>query len=142
MLIADVKTREVLIGPNCSIVFENDSSKNMTPTGEELIATLTMSYDDEEIKKIKINQLKGLENTVYITVFGHERVYSRLFNSETRFETDTTFGLSLRFQFKQGQIVDFKDIKDTVKLGINHDLYPYEVVLTDTIKQELIKDFA
>ena len=142
MLAVDINTREVLIGPDCSIVFENDVLKNMVPSGDELVATLTMKYDDEDIKKIKMNQLKGLENTVYITVFGHDRVYSRLYSSETRTETDNTFSFGLRFQLKQGQIADFKDLKDKVKLGIAHDLYPYEIVLSDTLRTELVKDFA
>ena len=48
----------------------------------------------------------------------------------------------LRFEFKPGQIVDFKDMKNKVYIGIAHDLYPYEVLLSDEIRTILSKDFA
>jgi hypothetical protein len=139
MLTVDLKTREILIGPNCNIVFENDKSKKLVPSGDELIITLTMQYDDEDVKRIKMDQLKGIENTAYVLIFGYERVYGQLVNTS---ESPKSFSFVINFKFKQGQIVDFKDFSDKVKIGIAHDLYPYEVVLSDEIRSELVKDFS
>ena len=139
MLTVDLKARELLIGPNCHIVFENDKEKDLVPSGDEIIISFTMNYDDEEIKKIKFNQLEGIENTVYILVFGYERVYGQ---SVSLHQSSTSFSFVIKFKLKQGQVVDFKDLKDTVKLGIAHDFYPYEIILSNELRQELGKDFA
>lgn len=139
MLIVDLKPRELLIGPNCHIVFENDKEKDLVPSGDELIITLTMNYDDPEIKKIKFDQFKGIENTVYILIFGYERVYGQLISTH---QSPTSFSFVINFRLKQGQVVDFKDLKDIVKLGIAHDFYPYEIILSNELRQELIKDFS
>jgi hypothetical protein len=168
--IAHRRSRQLPIGPNCTLAFEDRStikyqiqemlfiektfSKNgindeisayngLIPTGSNLMATMTLEYGDPELRKIKLSQLKNIERTVYFRIQGNERVYARADEDMERTnEVKTSAVHFLRFEFKPGQIVDFKDMKNKVYIGIAHDLYPYEVLLSDEIRTILSKDFA
>ena len=141
-MLVDLKTYELLIGPNCTVVFENDPLRGLLPSGDDLIVSMILEYGDADIKKIKVTQLRNIENTVYISILGNERVYGRQVDLAPINETETNSIFQLRFQFKQGQIVDFKDLKNKVSIGIGHDLYPYQVFIPDALKEKLIKYFA
>ena len=163
------RSRQVPIGPNCTLAFEDretikyqiqemlyiektfspsgikdelEAYNPLIPIGNNLVATMTLEYGDPEVRKIKLEQLKNIENTVYIRIDGHERVYARADEDLERSNDSKTSSVHfLNWQFKPGQIADFKDMKNNVVLGIAHDLYPYEVKLADHHRLELIKDF-
>jgi len=100
-------------------------------------AQIIMEFDDKDIKKIKLEQLKNIENTAYIRIAGHERVYARGSDEINISETASIY--NILFDFNPGQVVDFKDETITIVLGVSHDLYPYEMVLKDHVKELLRK---
>jgi hypothetical protein len=164
------RQRQVAVGPNCTLAFEDrdtvkyqiqemlyiektftpkgikdelDAYTPLIPNGTNLIATMTLEYGDPEIRKVKLEQLRAIEDTVYFRIQGHQRVYALADEDMERSnETKTSSLHFLRFEFKPGEIVDFKDISNKVYIGISHDLYPYEVMLSDEVRKELVKDFA
>lgn len=164
------RLRQVPIGPNCTLAFEDkdtvkyqiqemlfiertfsaagikdelDAYNPLIPTGTNLIATMTLEYGDPELRKIKLEQLKNIEDTVYLRIQGHQRVYALADEDLQRSNDSKTSAVHfLRFELKPGEIVDFKDMSNKVYLGIGHDLYPYEIQISDELRKELIEDFA
>jgi len=164
------RQRQIAVGPNCTLAFEDkdtvkyqiqemlyiektftprgikdelDAYTPLIPNGSNLIATMTLEYGDPEIRKVKLEQLKTIEDTVYFRIQGHQRVYALADEDMERSnETKTSSVHFLRFEFKPGEIVDFKDTSNKVYIGISHDLYPYEVQISDQVRKVLIGDFA
>jgi hypothetical protein len=110
---------------------------NQEKLGHMIKAQIIMEFDDKDIKKIKLEQLKNIENTAYIRIAGYERVYARGSDEINISETASIY--NILFDFNPGQVVDFKDETITIVLGISHDLYPYEMVLKDHVKELLRK---
>ena len=164
------RIRQVSIGPNCTLAFEDrdtvkyqvqemlfiertftsngikdelDAYNPLIPTGTNLIATMTLEYGDPELRKIKFEQLKNIEETVFLRIQGHPRIYAIADEDLQRSNDDKTSAVHfLRFELQPGAIVDFKDPSNKVYLGISHDLYPYEILLSEDTRKELAKDFA
>jgi hypothetical protein len=90
-----------------------------------------------------LEQLKNIEETVYLRIQGQPRIYAIADEDLQRSNDAKTSAVHfLRFELKPGAIVDFKDSSNKVYLGISHDLYPYEIMLSDETRMELVKDFA
>lgn len=164
------RQRQVAIGPNCTLAFEDkdtikyqiqemlyiektftprgikdelDAYNPLIPNGTNLIATMTLEYGDPELRKIKLEQLKNIEDTVYLRIQGHQRIYAIADEDLERSNDAKTSAVHfIRFDLKPGEIVDFKDLTNKVYIGISHDLYPYEVMLGDNTREELVKDFV
>ena len=45
----------------------------------------------------------------------------------------------LNFDFKPNQLADLKDVSNKVVLGIAHDMYPYELTMKDSFRENLIR---
>jgi len=164
------RLRQVPIGPNCTLAFEDsetvkyqvqemlyiertfteggikdelDAYNPLIPSGTNLIATMTLEYGDPELRRIKLEQLKNIEDTVYLRIQGHPRLYAIADEDLVRTnEAKTSAVHFLRFELNAGQIVDFKDVNNKVYLGISHDLYPYEIQVSEEVRKALIGDFA
>lgn len=131
------------IGPNCKLTFYNDPESKVVHTGDNLVCRVLMDYYDKDTKKIKLEQYANIEHTVYLKIFGHERIYGKPLETNTKDEeTESTAVYYLNFQLKQGQIVDFKETKNKLSLGLAHDLYPYEIIVKDEHRVELEKNFV
>lgn len=133
-------------------MLELEQTEILVPIGHQMIfnfeqadlvhmlkAQMIMEFDDKDVKKIKLEQLQNIENTVYIRIAGHERVYAK--GSQDLNTSNTAMIHNVLFDFKPGEVVDFKYLKNTVVLGITHDMYTYEITLKDTVKEQLIKNF-
>jgi hypothetical protein len=164
------RLRQVPIGPNCTLAFEDsetvkyqvqemlyiertfteggikdelDAYNPLIPSGTNLIATMTLEYGDPELRRIKLEQLKNIEDTVFLRIQGHQRIYAIADEDLVRTnEAKTSAVHFLRFELNAGQIVDFKDVNNKVYLGISHDLYPYEIQVSEEVRKALIGDFA
>ena len=164
------RQRQLPVGPNCTLAFEDretikyqiqemlyiektfskqgiqdeiEAYRNLIPTGNNLMATMCLEYGDPEVRKVKLEQLRNIENTVYFRVQGNQRIYARADEDMERTnEVKTSSVHFLRFEFKTNEIVDFKDFNNKVYVGISHDLYPYEVQVSDEVRKALIGDFT
>lgn len=118
------------IGPNAKISFDQGSPAL-------LIGKLTIEHGSEDIKKIKTEQLANIEKTVYIRVAGNERVYA---HGNSDISTDPATSVhTLTFEFKPNQLADFKDTNTKAILGIAHDMYPYELSMKLSFRENLIR---
>lgn len=131
-----------MIGPSCTMTFQPIDKKPIH-SGDNLVIKMILNHYDSDVKKIKVDQYKGIENTVYIRIFGHEKCYAKPIEGPRHIEeTDSNSVFLINFILKQGQIIDFKDAKNKIALGIAHDLYPYELSLKEEFREELVKNFT
>lgn len=120
----------VFIGTNAKVYFESGG-------GSILLGKLVLDHGNEETKKIRVEQLSNIEKTVFIRIAGNERVYAHG-NTDTS-EDATTSVHTLSFEFKPNQLADFKDTNNKVILGIAHDMYPYELTMKASFRENLIR---
>jgi hypothetical protein len=133
MLETQTEVAEVIVPIGHQMIIKFSQEK----LGHMIKAQMIMEYEDKDIKKVKLEQLKNIENTAYIRIAGHERVYAR--GSDEINVSETASIYNVLFDFKPGEVVDFKDEKNTIVLGISHDFYPYEMILKDHVKELLRK---
>ena len=120
----------VFIGPYAKVSFEGGG-------GTILLAKMTLDHGDEKTKKVRIEQLTNIEKTVFIRIAGNERVYAQ--GHEDTSTNPSTSVYELNFDFKPNQLADLKDVSNKVVLGIAHDMYPYELTMKDSFRENLIR---
>jgi hypothetical protein len=133
MLETQTEVAEVIVPIGHQMIIKFSQEK----LGHMIKAQMVMEYEDKDLKKIKLEQLKNIENTAYIRIAGHERVYAR--GSDEINVSETASIYNILFDFKPNEVVDFKDDANTIVLGVSHDFYPYEMVLKDHVKELLRK---
>ncbi|MBH87783.1 MAG: hypothetical protein CMJ12_01335 [Pelagibacterales bacterium] len=114
----------------------------LVPNGKELTATMMIEIDDPLRRKNFLSRLGGVEEKVKIIVEGSE-IYA---DSEKDVDRTTGDGKAsavhfLHFKFSDELIEAFKDINNTVQIGIDHDAYGHLSIVSDQVREELAKEF-
>lgn len=162
------KKRQLAIGPNATIFFENwhtmlsqiqemlriekggaeqlrdelEAYNPMVPNGRELTATLMFEVEDQAERREFLARLGGVENQVFIAV-GEERIEAV---PEGDVERSTAEGKTsavhfLHFPFEDDQVVRMGDQDVPVEIGIDHKNYSHRSPVPDEIRNELLADF-
>ena len=129
-------------GGDNQIVDELSAYNPLIPNGKELVATLMFEIDNPLSRSEFLNKVGGIEQKVYIKI-NDEKVISvpEKDLDRTSSEGKASSVQFIHFNFKDEQIKSFRDLKNKVKLGINHDFYDHELEIPDIIRESLIKDF-
>ena len=114
----------------------------LIPNGKELVATLMFEIDEPELRTNFLNKVGGIEKSVYI------KINSEKINAIPEKDVDRTSKEGkassvqfVHFKFSDDQIEKFKDIKNLIFLGIDHDLYNHVTQISEITKKSLISDF-
>jgi len=114
----------------------------LIPNGKELVATLMFEIDEPELRTNFLNKVGGIEKSVYI------KINSEKINAIPEKDVDRTSEEGkassvqfVHFKFSDDQIEKFKDIKNLIFLGIDHDLYNHVTQISEITKKSLISDF-
>ena len=162
------KSRQVAIGPNATLYFEDrmvmqyqvqemlrierifekeavqeelDAYNPLIPDGSNWKATFMLEYPDVEQRKIELAKLIGVEKKVWVRVGDLEKVYP-VANEDLERETEekTSSVHFLRFELTL-EMVEAAKSGGAISMGIDHDAYRYEVVpVADNIRQSLVAD--
>ena len=162
------KNRRVELGPHATFYFENfftmkaqiqemlyiekggneqlkdelEAYNPLIPQGFELVATFMFEIDNPITRKKLLTSLGNVENKIFININGN-KTYSVPENDVDR--TDKSGKTSsvhfLHFKLDDTQIRDFKNINTRVELGTDHENYSHIVVLSNEVKNDLMKDF-
>lgn len=166
--IAHRQSRQVSIGTNMTLAFEDrmtvkyqiqemlhiertfeqdgiqdelDAYNPLIPTGQNLKATLTIEYGDPTIRAEKLGELKGVEDTVFIQVFGHEPVYAIANEDIPRSNDEKTSAVHfMRFELTDSMIEDIHSGKDLF-VGVDHPKYNFTTKVSQETVVKLSKDF-
>ncbi len=114
----------------------------LIPNGNELVATLMIEIDNPLTRTEFLNKVGGIEEKVFF------EIDNEIINSIPENDVDRTSSEGkassvqfIHFNFTKEQIVKFKNLKNDIVLGINHNLYKHKTNISEVVRNNLIKDF-
>jgi|TARA_B100000953_G_scaffold3391_1_gene2992 hypothetical protein len=130
--------RSIKIGSNISLIFENLITDDSSITDESLLkATLALKFSNKEAEKEKLDQLKGVENQVWLQVGENDRVFSTLQENLEPSQFSLSFNLTNLM---------LKDLQSGITLfaGVEHPYYNVRTqeiprTVSDSLAQDLSK---
>ncbi len=164
------KTRVLKLGEHASLHFENrmimqyqiqemlrierifeaeaiqeelDTYNPMIPDGSNWKVTFMIEYVDENERKIALEKLLGVEDRVWVSVEGHDRVFAIADEDlERANETKTSSVHFLRFELTPEMIASARS-GGSISVGIDHDyLREQASPVTEVLRQSLVEDLA
>jgi len=163
------KNRSVLVGDHINLLFENsltikyqiqemlriekifeaeliqeelDTYNPLIPDGNNLKATMLIEYSNVTERREKLKILKGVEKKIWIKIGNNSPIYPFADEDlEREDDTKTSAVHFLRWEFEKNMIEELKK-GSPMSIGVNHSEYNASLIITDSIKNELTKDFA
>lgn len=120
---------------------ELDAYNPLIPDGSNWKATFMLEYDDEIIRRQRLAELKGVENTVWVAIDGFEKVYP-ICNEDLERETEdkTSSVHFMRFELTPEMITAAKN-GAAISAGIAHDRYSVTVdAVSESMRCSLLGD--
>lgn len=168
-LIPQKKLRRIAVGPFATFYFENydtmwaqihemlyierggeeqikdelSAYNPLIPNGSELVATMMLEIDDPIQRDHTLHRLGGIEKSVYISVAG-KKIYAV---PEQEVERTTEAGKTsaihfLHFPFEADDIRNFRQLGNSILLGIEHENYGHIAVISADSQTALEQDFS
>ncbi len=162
------KNRRVALGPYATFYFENFETmvgqiqemlhiekggdeqlkdelaayNPLIPKGKELVATLMFEIDNPVSRANFLGKIGGIEKKIYMKV-GKDKINAI---PETDLDRTSAEGKAssvqfIHFNFSDTQVKKFKDLKNEVIIGIDHNFYSHAVKITEDTKNSLVSDF-
>jgi hypothetical protein len=124
------------------IKFEVETYNQLIPEKDELSATLFIEVDDPKLLRSVLDSFIGLDrgNHVYLQIGDRHKIFAQFEEGHSKEDRISAVHF-IKFKFTPEQINDFKDFRNEIKLVIDHQNYKAEAVVSDEMRQELIKDF-
>ncbi|HVE50546.1 MAG TPA: DUF3501 family protein [Casimicrobiaceae bacterium] len=122
---------------------EIDAYNPLVPDGTNLKATLMIEYDDEAERRHALARMLDIEDRVWISVAGHERVFA-IADEDLDRETDekTSSVHFLRFELSPEMISALK-AGGALSIGVDHSEYQAAIAeLPERTRASLVADLA
>lgn len=121
---------------------ELDAYNPLVPDGTNWKATMLIEYPDPEERRTMLAKLIGIEDRVWVSVEGHERIYAIADEDLDRENEQKTSSVHfLRFQFTPAAIAAMRK-GSPVAMGIDHPACSITVdPLAPAVVQSLAADF-
>ncbi len=161
--------RKVYIGPNATLFFEDrltmqyqvqevlraekifkreeiadelSAYNPLIPDGTNLKATFMLEYDDREERQRKLAQFVGIEDTLWVRVGEHDKVYPIADEDMERDSVERTSSVHfLRWELTDDMIADAKN-GAPIGVGLDFDAYNHKVdPLPEETREALVEDF-
>lgn len=121
---------------------EINSYNPLVPNGKELTVTMMIEIDDPMRRKNFLSRLGGVEEKVKI-IIGDKKIIAK---AEKDIDRTTAEGKAsavhfLHFKFTDDLIAAFRDKDNMVQIGIDHDDYGHLSIVSDKVREELVKEF-
>jgi hypothetical protein len=125
------------------IAHELESYVPLTPSGTNLKATMQIEYADETERRRMLGMLKGVEDSVWICVGEHAKVFAIADEDLSREnEVKTSAVHFLRFEFDAEMIAAAK-AGAVISVGVNHPHYTVTIgALAGNVRDSLVDDFT
>ena len=114
----------------------------LIPKGKELVATLMFEIDNPLSRTEFLNKIGGIENKIFIKI-NDEKINSvpEKDVNRTSPEGKASSVQFIHFNFLDQQISKFKNLNNTVVIGMEHHLYNHKIKINDEIRKVLMNDF-
>jgi hypothetical protein len=169
-VIAHKKNRQVSLGPNATLYFEDrltmqyqvqemlriekifesdgiqeelEAYNPLIPDGSNWKSTFMIEFEDAEERRKQLSKLVGVERKIWVRVGEHDKVYP-IANEDLERETEdkTSAVHFLRFELTSPMIESAKQGAE-INMGVEHDHYHYETgALPLNITESLVSDLA
>ena len=115
----------------------------LIPKGKELVATLMFEIDNPVSRANFLKKIGGIEEKIYMKV-GKDKINAI---PETDLDRTSAEGKAssvqfIHFNFSDNQVKKFKNLKNEVVIGIDHNFYSHTVKITEDTKNSLVSDFT
>ena len=162
------KNRSIKIGDNVLILFEDyetikyqvqemlriekifkakdiqeeiSAYESLIPDGDNLKATMLIMYTDVNERKVMLNRLFDLENSIWLSIDNSKRIFAISDEDLERSRDEKTSAVHfLRFQLDTKDIEQFKKSNNII-FGIDHKEYNFETKVDDKTMKSLSNDF-
>ena len=169
-VLAHKQDRKVLIGDHILLIFEDlltvryqiqemlriekvfdtagiteelEAYNPLIPDGDNWKCTMLIQYEEVEERKRRLQQMKGIEDRVWVKVDGHDAVFAIADEDMERANDEKTSAVHfLRFQFTDG-IKESLLSGNSVQVGIDHQAYQEQPLkLSDQTRSSLVSDLS
>ena len=121
---------------------ELDAYNPLVPDGSNLKATMLLEYEDADVRREALGQLRGIEDRVWLSVGSLPRVHAIADEDLDRENEQKTSSVHfLRFELTPSMIEAFKAGAD-VAIGVDHPAYHAQITLAEPVRRALQADFA
>jgi len=122
---------------------ELDSYNPLIPDGHNWKATFLLEFPDADERRVRLSQLKGVEDRCWVQVAGFDRVWAIADEDLERENDDKTSSVHfLRFELSPQMCAQVK-AGAAIGAGIDHDNYRHAVAsLPQNVRDSLAKDIA
>ncbi|TCS73950.1 uncharacterized protein DUF3501 [Sulfuritortus calidifontis] len=122
---------------------ELDAYNPLVPDGSNWKATMMIEYPDIEERKVKLAELKGVENRVWVQVAGHDKVYAIADEDLERENEEKTSSVHfMRFELAPA-MVNAAKAGAAIGVGVDHPAYMEAVSpLPANIRDSLTADLS
>ena len=120
---------------------EISAYESLIPDGDNLKATMLIMYTDVNERKVMLNRLFDLENSIWLSIDNSKRIFAISDEDLERSRDEKTSAVHfLRFQLDAKDIEQFKKSNNIV-FGIDHQEYNFETKVDDKTMKSLSNDF-
>ena len=168
-VIAHKKNRQVALGPNATLYFEDrltllyqiqemlriekvfeaegineelDAYNPMVPDGCNFKATFMIEYPDAAVRAAQLEKMVGIEDLVWMQVGEQDKIWTIADEDLPRSnETKTSAVHFLRFELGEALAQELK-AGAKWRIGVQHPVYTYELEISGDTRDTLIKDLA
>ena len=122
---------------------ELDAYNPLVPDGSNWKATMMIQYPDQDERKVALENLKGIEDRVWVQVADQPRVFAIADEDMERENAEKTSAVHfLRFELDATSLAAAK-AGNPIRMGIDLDAYRVEpMTLAENIRAALVLDLA
>lgn len=122
---------------------ELDSYNPLIPDGSNWKATFLLEFPDADERRVRLTQLKGVEDRCWVQVAGHERVWAIADEDLERENEEKTSSVHfLRFELSPQMCAQVK-AGAALAAGIDHENYRHDVAqLPPNVRDSLAADLS
>jgi hypothetical protein len=166
-VLAHKKHRQVLLGPNATLYFEDrltllyqiqemlriekifeadgineelEAYNPMVPSGRNFKATFMIEYTDPEVRAVQLEKMVGIEDLVWMQVAEFDKVWA-IADEDLERSTDTKTSAVhfMRFEIADEMVGALKNGADW-KIGVQHPVYTYDLTIEGATRDSLLND--
>jgi hypothetical protein len=166
-VLAHKKHRQVLLGPNATLYFEDrltllyqiqemlriekifeadgineelEAYNPMVPSGRNFKATFMIEYTDPEVRAVQLEKMVGIEDLVWMQVAEFDKVWA-IADEDLERSTDTKTSAVhfMRFEIADEMVGALKNGADW-KIGVQHPVYTYDLTMEGATRDSLLND--
>jgi hypothetical protein len=166
-VLAHKKHRQVLLGPNATLYFEDrltllyqiqemlriekifeadgineelEAYNPMVPSGRNFKATFMIEYTDPEVRAVQLEKMVGIEDLVWMQVAEFDKVWA-IADEDLERSTDTKTSAVhfMRFEMADEMVDALKNGADW-KIGVQHPVYTYDLTMEGATRDSLLND--